>query len=174
MLDPKDIKTALGLITVAYPTFRLMDQTIAVWHAIIGHHDRESFFYAVSIYMGEAKDFPPTPGHINQLIRDLTRSNQDRYTTGEAWDFCVGLARRGLDEAAAIAELGQSPRVAAALKQTGWHRIRYADEKEISFVMRDFAKFYNDMKDRDVKEQKLQIGAMAQQLIGMAGVKAIA
>lgn len=164
-LSKNDVKNILATILATYQNFRIADKSEDVWFVVLAHLDRADVFKGLAIYLSQAHDFAPTPGHINQIVREMKRTEDNLITAGEAWDMAVGFSCSPNPQNAL------PPRVYAAMRQTGVERIRYTDFEDIGFVMRDFARNFEEAKERDALVEINQLPQVTKDLIGMATKK---
>lgn len=171
MITTTDVKTILAALLATYPNFKIAQQSEQIWQAILRNHEAEDVFNALAHYVSAAHDFPPTPGHLNQIVIERKKTAQGLLTAGEAWDMAVFHCCKpgGYDPAS----LKDYPRVAAAVRQVGQHRIRFTQYDELQFVTRDFTRIYNEMKDRDENLAHAMSITTGQKLLGGTAQKSL-
>jgi hypothetical protein len=139
-----------------YSNFQTSEQTIKLWHRLIGHLEFRIAAQAFKAHM-QSSTFAPTPADILRLASEITKPLAEQKTAGEMWQLVRRIARTGRVEYEQKLKEIHPRAYAAAMQVGGFDRIGMCHiEKEMPFVRRDFVRFYDDMSERDA--QRLAAG----------------
>lgn len=90
MTTKKDIINLITVLKAGFPkqviTEEQFDQMIPVWHSILEDIPVELLVAAASDYCAQDNPFFPSVGQIRQRALDMTATDADRLTAGDAWD----------------------------------------------------------------------------------------
>ena len=105
----EDIQQILSLLRAEYGTKVICtDERVKIWKLMLGHYDRNEVILAVAELIGEARQFPPTVGEVNQQVLKNKRGVQEDW--GGLWTSVLNAGSRSLYHAAE--EAAKLPKVA--------------------------------------------------------------
>lgn len=102
-MDVEDIKQILSMLRAEYGTKVICTvERVKVWKMMLGAYDRNDVVLAVAELMGEARQFPPTVGEINQKVIQNKIGIQEDWSS--LWDAVMRAGNRSLYHAAEEAD----------------------------------------------------------------------
>lgn len=144
----EEIQKTLAAIKLIYPSLIVVSATIDLWLSLLKDEQYIDVEGAVMKYFTQANNFPPTPGHIIQLINDKTRIS---IAAIEAeWDAVQSAAYPYKSK------LDLSHTAFLTGRQLGWTRINEATPKDIGFLRKEFHELYKANSEK-IKHEVLEL-----------------
>lgn len=170
-MNHKETALLLGIISGVYQTVQISNVVIAIWEAVLQDYTYQDAERALVCYLSEPYEFPPKPGQIKALIDEAKRLPSEWMTPEEAWEKVLEAARCGRTENDLRGDFVEHPRILAAVRSTGWERIRMGDTtRDLPFARRDFIASFESSRSRDHKLQ-LHITPHERKLLDILGNK---
>jgi hypothetical protein len=134
---------------------RVTPESAAAWTMCFSDTSAQDFQIAFMAAIKEpGRKFFPTPGEVNKALIVLNEDVQPPAL--EIWDWLMGRARAGSNQALVLKALDGNPAAQSAIRQIGFDTLRLCDvETELPHRKRDFERLYNDSIDRSNAQERV-------------------
>jgi hypothetical protein len=151
-MNIEQTKNVLRMISAAYPNFKITEDTVKIWTAVLSQEPASEVRTATLRYIAGDHEWAPNPGQIRAEVAKARHAHEPLGV--EAWSDVQRMAARGCTLAQLRDVLGASSRTYRAVLATAWQRIRLGDLRfEIPRLRQAFLDAYDQFGERDLEEE---------------------
>ncbi|TXH59018.1 MAG: hypothetical protein E6Q97_00985 [Desulfurellales bacterium] len=151
-MNIEQTKNVLRMISAAYPNFRVTEDTVKIWTAVLSQEPAAEVRTATLRFIAGDHEWAPNPGQIRAEVLRARRQNEPLGV--EAWSDVRRMAARGCTLAQLRDVLGETSRTYRAVVATDWQRIRLGDLRfEIPKLRQAFLEAYEQFGEREIEQE---------------------
>jgi len=152
MCEPRDIAQIVGILSVAFPNWKVTEMTNEVYFQCLGDIPTQELKAAVLHCIGQSgRAFAPSIGEIRGAVAELRSLSANVPSSYQAWQevqqqILINGGDYGHPE-------WSSPLVEEAVKRIGWRNLRMSEEATADRAR--FLQCYEQLVERATKEEML-------------------
>jgi hypothetical protein len=152
MCEPRDVAQTVGILSVAFPNWKVTEMTNEVYYQCLGDIPAQELKAAVLHCVGQSgRAFAPSIGEIRGAVAELRSLSANVPSSYQAWQevqqqILINGGDYGNPE-------WSSPLVEEAVKRIGWRNLRMSEDQTADRAR--FLQCYEQLVERATKEEML-------------------